>query len=43
MLIHFATVSSHLDFVQNAINLSWASFALTPAEFPVQCKSESSE
>jgi len=39
MLIHFAAVSSHLFFVQNAINSSWASFALTPA---VQCKSESS-
>jgi len=42
MLIHFAAVSSHLYFVQNAINSSWASFALTPAGFSVQCKSESS-
>ena len=33
MLIHFAAVSSHLYFVQNAINSSWASFALTPAGF----------
>jgi len=37
MLIHFAVVSSHLYFVQNAINSSWASFALTPAWFAVQC------
>jgi len=43
MLIHFAAVSSHLDFVQNAINSSWASFALTPAEFAIQCKGEPSE
>jgi len=42
MLIHFATISSHLYFVQNAINSSWASFALTPAGFAVRCKSESS-
>jgi len=39
MLIHFAAVSSHLDFVQNAINSSWASLS---AGFAVQCKSESS-
>jgi len=38
MLIHFAAVSSHLYFVQNAINSSWASL-LSRLQGLLQCKS----
>jgi len=33
MLIHFATTSSLLEFVQNTFNSSWASFALNACRF----------